>query len=69
MNFFDYTYFLYYIKKRVKHFYNNNLGIHRVIIYFTVCLCIMKINKVIFQRKFIACSFLVIVVKDERKNV
>ena len=42
------TYFLYYIKKRVKHFYNNNLGIHRMIIYFTVCLCIIKIKKVIF---------------------
>ena len=37
--------FLYYIKKRVKHFYSNNLGIHRVIKHFTVCLCIIKMKK------------------------
>ena len=54
----SHTYFLYYIKKRVKHFYNN-FGIHRVIIYFTVCLCILKIKKVIFWCRFVACSFLV----------
>ena len=31
--------------KKVKFFYNN-LGIHKVIIYFTVCLCITKNEKV-----------------------
>ena len=55
--------FLYYIKKRVKHFCNNNLRIHKVIVYFTVCLCIIKMKKVIFLRKFIACYFLFIIVK------
>ena len=53
----SHAYFLYYIKKRVKHFYNNNLGIHRVIIYFTVCLYIIKMKKVIFRCRFIAWSF------------
>ena len=49
--------FLYIVKKKSNFFFYNNYGIHAVIIYFTVSLCITKMKKVIFQRRFI-CLFL-----------
>ena len=51
--------FLYYVKKKVKYFYNSNLGIHRVIIYFT-CYFFDCCSKRYHTNKNIARSFFMV---------